>query len=310
MAPHASPRSARAFTLVELLVVIGIIAILVGILLPALSKTRQSAIAVQCMANLRQFAVADQMYVNQWNWHMPAWWASVPGQPVYGDQNNAYGAFNTSWPGLLEFRKALAMPVLDLSLPYCCYTTRKWYCANATLVADKPAPGGNVPDPTTGQFYFPMHYSYGMNVMGVDVPGTGNLDVYDPRATQAHPAVPLSKRFHGFKPSQVKRPGEKLFFADAVYYVINIYGTSMNQGSFAGWSQKISNYDKVKENSYDNNSGNGMNSQRSIAWRHKGGANVVFFDGHGEWMLKDRLYNRDPITNAITRNDALWVVMK
>lgn len=52
-----------AFTLVELLVVIGIIAILVGILLPALSKARSSAKASQCASNVRQLAMAALSYV-------------------------------------------------------------------------------------------------------------------------------------------------------------------------------------------------------------------------------------------------------
>ena len=59
------------FTLTELLVVIGVIALLIGILLPTLSKARESSRKAACLANLRTLGQALHMYANIWKDQLP-----------------------------------------------------------------------------------------------------------------------------------------------------------------------------------------------------------------------------------------------
>jgi prepilin-type N-terminal cleavage/methylation domain-containing protein/prepilin-type processing-associated H-X9-DG protein len=76
----------RAFTLIELLVVIAIIAVLMAILTPALQRAKEQAQEMHCRANLRQYGIAQNMYLDENDDKYPDPWKSLvkTEQPVSG----------------------------------------------------------------------------------------------------------------------------------------------------------------------------------------------------------------------------------
>jgi prepilin-type N-terminal cleavage/methylation domain-containing protein/prepilin-type processing-associated H-X9-DG protein len=147
--------SRRGFTLVELLVVIGIIAVLISVLLPALAKARDQAMKAKCMSNLRQVDMAFLMYVDANRGRFP-FIASLHNNPAGSD-------LPEDW---IHWQAMTKNGGLDTS-PIAIYLTARGPALAALLRCPADVVENHEINPPAGRYT----YSYAMN---------GYLDPRDP----------------------------------------------------------------------------------------------------------------------------------
>ena len=134
--PRMATRS--GFTLVELMVVVGLIAVMISLLLPVVAKARSAAQAAACLSNLRQMGTAWTMYTSENRGRLIDHVWNNPTQP-----DRAWKAY---WPGMLEDYKvrgkSLLCPTAEAPIPFnqnkghgnVNYAWTGKYSTNATVV--------------------------------------------------------------------------------------------------------------------------------------------------------------------------------
>lgn len=189
---RAAPGAARAatgFTLVELLVVIGVIALLTGLLLPSLSAAREAANRSACASNLRQLVLASRLYAGESRDFLPPAHLNFITQNLHrwhGTRPDINAAFDFSGSPLL---RQLQTPAIKR-------------CPSFAPVEIQPGQAGAFEAACGG-------YGYNATYLGSSsgVPALASLSLptadYEARVTN----VPA-------RLSQVRRPAETVCFAD------------------------------------------------------------------------------------------------
>lgn len=161
-------KRSRGFTLVELLVVIGIIALLISILLPALNKAREAAKAVACQSNEHQILIGWNMYINAHKGRTPYWppveqtW--TPGLTGY---KGSYGFYMTGQLGVCRYDVGAFWPYLSSSLSGVTATANQVQPPSAALygVYNCPSDLHYVERNNSLNSIIPRNFSYSWNEM-------------------------------------------------------------------------------------------------------------------------------------------------
>jgi prepilin-type N-terminal cleavage/methylation domain-containing protein/prepilin-type processing-associated H-X9-DG protein len=296
----------RAFTLVELLVVIGIIAVLISVLLPALNRARRAAQTATCLSNLRQFGQAYFMYAGANGGYLPfANWPSwglrtgVVVDPPNTPQIHWYDALSQYLGKRVEFDTSVTPPVRTTPYSKILRGCPAWDL-NALGLNDDP---GNDYLLGYGQNITPFLGS-GRPAVGSET--AGSLPYGDPSYLQcglSQDAPSFTWAVGAVKLAKLPKPAATVLNADSVNWFILIQRTGFPKG-FQWWYPQ--NYSTLPKQTYFDSGAPNRHSRvknedcgridengkvTSIGINPgtpgKAMANYLFADGHAETLSSD-----------------------
>lgn len=261
----------KGFTLVELLVVISIIALLLSVLMPSLSKARESARAVKCKANLRQLDVGAKLYAEDYNGRLPSAREYSADSPVgTGPWFNTEDGYKTHALGSRSFPGIGAYVNLDLVYNE---TQNNLRPRDGSILRCPSLPKSNEND------VFPTGVCYGMNF--------------------EFTVTPITK---------IEHSASKVLFGDSTWYFFH-HDRYKGSDAFAANAASTSRWNYKRDTYIPSGSGRGNDSKLVyvLPGRHGSGGrqddidgtiNFTFVDGHVESVKRADL---DEVVNQATR---------
>ena len=264
--------------------VVAIIALLIGILLPALGEARRVAQRVACMAHLKGAGQGVQTYISEWRGYYPGpntsgWQITREANGYTFSDNPSEPVQNTDWisPTLGE---SLGMPE-DLDERIAAMFNHEFKCpSNGESYDGQFGSGGPSVDPTTLTV---SSYSAAIGFhMYENNPGTGAL------YANSWLAVDLPRDVR-FKVSAVGPPSTKVFAMDGARYVdydtgeitYNAFNKQVQGGNYMNYSPAVAE-NLNNGTPYKRSGGELSEPARRFAYRHGDALNAVYFDGHAE----------------------------